>query len=217
MTDHDLIQRLDRLERLVDRPRGFAGFFAWLRDWWFLVPLIWFLFFGSTTILLSGAWARYGDAIKDAARQELGLSHLERVVLDLAGVNRIIRQPEGQSYVREPVRIGESVVFVMTIGRTPVGEACRYIAAIPLYTDEDGITASGEFQGRGRQYTTQTERAEIVLSLPLRMTPGRVSMQMQIEYQCPEREVQGRKYPAGTFYELTYPVVFRLLPRQTTR
>lgn len=184
-------------------------FFSFLREYWTLFIVALGAMHAITTVMVFGAWAMFGGSVVQAARDELGISDLAEMVRELAGETRVTRQPPGQTYVREPVRVGDVVLLVLTISRTEAGSGCTYKGVVPLFTDESGVTFAGHFEQRGRQYGTNLTRTEMRITQPEHgLEVGRVTLDLQLEYEC------GGVHRYET---LQHPAVFRLLPALTTQ
>lgn len=168
---------------------------------WLIIAVL-----GGLLFLLTPAWERIGAIWESPARLERLIETQERIlnsIEDLSGANRVIRQPPGQSFVREPVTQGDEIVFVFVAARTEAGAGCIFRGVVPLFTDEAGVKESGAFQGKGRQFGTELVRTEMRIDMPDGFPPGRATLELQLEYTCGEE----------TVFELTYPVAFRVLPR----
>lgn len=169
-------------------------------DWLILAAL------AGLVLLLTPAWERIAAIwASPGALDRLILTQreiLERIE-DLSGANRVLHQPPGQSFVREPVTQGDTIVFVLVASRTETGAGCIYRGVVPLFTDEVGVKASGTFEGRGRQFGTTLIRTEMRIAMPGDFPAGRATLELQLEYQCGDE----------TVFELTYPVAFRVLAK----
>lgn len=168
---------------------------------WLLVAVL-----AGAVALLTPAWDRLG-AIWDSPERLDRMIDTQQQILerieDLSGANRVLHQPPGQSFVREPVTQGDIIVFVLVAGRTEAGAGCVYRGVVPLFTDESGAKTPGGYKGRGRQFGTNIVRTEMRIAMPDEFPAGRATLELQLEYQCGEE----------TVFELTYPVTFRVLPK----
>ena len=120
----------------------------------------------------------------------------------LTGAGRVTMQPDGMSYVREPVTVGQPIVLVLFIGRTDVGTGCILRESIPLFVDENDVQRSGERRKPTRQLGPEVVRREVELDQPGGLVPGRTRLQLQLEYTCGDE----------TIFELTKPVFYYALP-----
>lgn len=191
-----------------------AKHISFLKEYWTILLVAFTAFWFVTSMAFTGLWVTYGPTLIGKLKEELGLNELKHLVLEATGETRILRQLPGQSYVKEPVYKGEPLTYVLTGSRTERGEKCTYKGAVPLFTTDSGLTLAGTFQGAGRQYTVNNTRTEMLLRLPPSLETGRISLQIQIEYECPSITMSDIIYSAGTFYELTTPVFFMLNPER---
>ncbi|NAZ37133.1 hypothetical protein [Rubellimicrobium sp. CFH 75288] len=157
------------------------------------------LFFLNLAFVL--VMALYGDKIRTWAQDWLGISALHQQLDEVTGRTRVIREEPGQSYVREPVYLGQPLTLVIVLARTQVGAACRLRQFIPLFTDDYGVTMAGEAMPPLRQIGTDFERLEIEIVPPRRLGLGHALLRLQLEYECGDR----------TVYEMTSPVGFAVL------
>lgn len=137
---------------------------------------------------------------------------LERVVKDIeklvaavnqaTGENRVIRQPPGQSYVTEPVRVGDIVTLIAVVQRTTLGANCRLISGQSLFTDISGVAITGSELGGPRQIGTSQTRLRVDLIPPPILQPGRIELYIALEYDCGGQRV----------FDRTDTVTYQLLP-----
>jgi hypothetical protein len=120
----------------------------------------------------------------------------------ISGSQRVIVQPEGMSFVRVPVTLGEPIVLVLYVGRTEVGSACILREIIPAFTDENDVQRAGVPTRPMRQLGPTIERTEIELQQPTGLAPGRTRVSLQLEYLC----------GTVTKFETTTPVFYYALP-----
>lgn len=154
--------------------------------------------------MLYGLYAANRGWIVSTVKAELGIeglategavARLSATVEDLAedvrratGEDRVIRQPQGLSYVEEPVTIGEDVVLWLTVARTRLGKDCRLIEWTPLFTDERNVPLAGSRARPGgvrRQITDEYEKLRVEITPPPSLTPGRVELYLALDYECP--------------------------------
>jgi hypothetical protein len=183
-----LEHEIERIKRHVD-----AGLIQWIRSHWQIVVALSvpapFLF----TALAMGFWQLYGERVVDFARAEIEAS---------ARNDRILYQPLGLSFIKEPVEQGGKATYVLVARRTDFGSSCVYQTTVPVFTDELGRSMTGEFESRGRQYNETMARTELDLSVPGGLISGRVVVELQIVYDCDGERVR----------HTTYPVAFQLRP-----
>jgi hypothetical protein len=132
---------------------------------------------------------------------------LRSISVDVAratGEDRVIRQTPGLSYVREPVYVGDNVKLYLVIQRTRLGALCRFLEAIPLFTDETGITYAGRPIPPVRQIGVESTRLRLDVIPPQQLQPGRVELYLDLEYDC-----AGVRTP-----DRTDAVIFHLLERE---
>lgn len=143
------------------------------------------------------------QATQEAIRADLG--RLRQEVSTATGENRVIRQPPGQSYVEEPVRVGSNVVMIMTVARTTLGRDCVLQDWIPLFTDGSNVAIPGERAQGGsvrRQIGPELVRNRVEMIPPRILRPGRIEVYLTLEYEC----------GAQTVFERSDVVSYTLLP-----
>lgn len=138
---------------------------------------------------------------------------LSRVVRDIealtaavnqaTGENRVIRQPPGQSYVTEPVVVGQGVTLNLVVQRTTLGATCRLIQGQSLFTDVSGVAVAGSDLRAVRQIGTDQTRLRVDLVPPPILHPGRIELYLALEYACGGR----------TVFDRTDTVTYTLLPK----
>lgn len=131
------------------------------------------------------------------------LDELAAAVLAITGENRVTRQPEDMSYVREPVYAGDAITLILFIGRTEAGSGCILKGFIAQFTDENNVTLSGDPRRPRAQLSAEVVRRVVVLEQPGGMVAGRTRVQLQMEYQC----------GGETVFELTKPVFYYVKER----
>lgn len=125
------------------------------------------------------------------------------------GEDRVIREQPGQTYVSEPVYQGERVRFNMVAERTRLGAACTLIRTVPMFTDETRIPQPGPAAFPNRQIVGQGATfLQPVYEMPDTLQPGRVSIYLILEYECPAGDTGARQQ----VLDRTTTAVFRLLP-----
>lgn len=181
--------------------KSFAGFF---KEYWPVITVLWGLLVFSTTVISVGLWTLFGEPVVSWLRDELGIEELSRQVARVTGEDRVIRQPHGLSYVREPVKVGEDVAIILTAERTALGASCRLLSWVPIFTDERNIPTPRD-QNRTlsslKQMTTDlvTLRVEVT---PPELRPGRVTVYLALDYKCGDMVVPDR----------THSLAYTLLP-----
>lgn len=174
-------------------------------------------------VMLYGLYALNRDWIVATVRAELGIERLataasvERLAGEVSalvdgvrranGEARIIRQPPGRSYIREPVRQGQNVVMIMVAERTELGRNCRLEQWVPIFTDERNIPTPGERAAAGpvrRQLDDELMPLRIEMVPPATMMPGRVTVYLALDYRCRDR----------LFPDVSETLAYQLLPSQ---
>ncbi|MDF2235360.1 hypothetical protein P2H44_22625 [Albimonas sp. CAU 1670] len=164
-----------------------------------------------TTPLLSQAVAVW----RTPQRLDVALARIEEAQLKLAqtvgelrnevrsatGEDRVIRQPPGLSYIKEPVRAGENVVLMLVVGRTKLGADCLLTRWTPLFTDERNVATPGRKAGAPevqRQIGTDvtTMRIEMV---PPQLRPGRITVVLVLDYVCDGQRVADKTDPVAYY------------------
>ena len=108
----------------------------------------------------------------------------------LLGNDRVIRQPSGSSYVREPVHVGEEISIFYLIQRTEYGKVCILKGAQPLFRDEvERTLLTGVLKDSLRQATVQIEDFLITIIPPEGLNIGRIEVHLVLEYNCDGRTV----------------------------
>lgn len=123
---------------------------------------------------------------------------LSEAIAAIRGEDRVTSQPDGMSYVKEPVFAGDPVKLVMFIGRTQSGAGCILREFIPQFTDDNGVTLSGEPRRPRVQLPAVVVRREIMVNQPEGLAVGRMGVHLQLEYKCGDE----------TVFEPTKPVFY---------
>ena len=165
-----------------------------LKEYWFLAGVTFAAFWFLTTVLFSGLWFKYGDFVVNQARDALGITALAEQVARATGEDRVIRQPEGLSYIKEPVSVGENVVMIMVAERTTLGRDCRLTEWIPIFTDERNIPTPGSraVSGQVRRQIGDDLVTLRIEMIPPELRPGRVTVYLTLDYDCGGKMVPDR-------------------------
>lgn len=159
---------------------------------------------GSVSIILSaavGLWAgTVGPVAEFFDRIDILVEDVQTLKEEVAranGEDRVIRQPQGLSYIKEPVRQGETVTMFLVAGRTKLGEDCRLVNWMPIFVDERNIPTPGTRKRAGgvaRQIDRDLQTLEIEMTPPDNLRPGRIVVYLTLDYMCPG-ERQDRSVP----------------------
>jgi hypothetical protein len=152
----------------------------------------------GVTFIFAGVMYLWGPSLQTWAQSWLGVTEIKEQIAEISGTNRVTVQPDGMSYVREPVILGQPLTLVLHIGRTEVGAACILTEVIPLFTDDFGTTIAGERRNPSQQLGPQVVRRELTLPMPATLRPGHATLMLQLEYNC----------GGVTVFETTHPVQF---------
>lgn len=182
---------------------------------------IFLLALGALLLAMFTPWWDNARAVWDTpARMEQGFNEvletqqelrdeivqLQRTMLRVTGEDRVIRQPEGLSYIEEPVYRWEHVYMVLVIGRTDLGASCELQDWLPLFTDQTGVTYPGRRYNAGqsgvtRQLDTDIARLRVEMIPPdVRpsgdnqriLVPGRLEVYLALEYDCDGQTINER-------------------------
>jgi len=168
-----------------------------------------FLFFGAGVLLLLTPIGHNAKSIWESPEKLASiaeqLDELTTAIDALAGNNRITVQPDGMSYVREPVIFGDDLELVLYIGRTKLGTVCNLKELIPQFTDENGVTAAANPIKARVQLGVEIVRRKVPLTPPIGLVAGRTRIQLQLEYVCGGRTVFENTKPV--FYYAQTPLV----------
>ncbi|MCG6110751.1 MAG: hypothetical protein MEQ74_01000 [Paracoccus sp.] len=118
------------------------------------------------------------------------------------GEDRVIFESVGQSYVREPVHIGDQITLNLVIRLTKLGSGCTLMNQTGIFSDETGIAHAGVISRPVRQITTSEAEMRMILDVPTIVRPGRATVYLSLEFDC-----NGK-----TVFDATRPVAFALLP-----
>jgi len=178
---------------------------TFLKQYWGIIVSLFSIVSTVLSIFFAGVWFLFSGYLIEHSREVLGITEIREFI----GANKISFQPPGQSYVKEPVRVGDDLVLVFTSMRTSLGRGCRYLKTIPLFTGSTGIVYSGSFVGPGRQVGPELRRTELTISIPVGLLPGRTVLELELHYTC--TDINGSEQFVS---ELTKPMIFSLLERQ---
>lgn len=120
----------------------------------------------------------------DMLRLADGLDALRADVARVSGEDRVIRQIPGLSYVAEPVRQGEPVILYLVAQRTRLGAQCRLLSAVPLFTDNTGITVAGTMPQVWPRIGPEAKRLRVEIAAPANLRPGRIELHLALDYDC---------------------------------
>lgn len=140
--------------------------------------------------------------------QEEIIRDLKIIAEDLreaTGENRVIRQPLGQSYIEEPVAVGENVIMILLTERTKLGSICLLTDWVPLFADYTNVIIPGEKAQQGtirRQIGSSIERLRMEMIPPSILQPGRIEVYLSLEYSC----------DGETVFDRTAVLAYTLLP-----
>ena len=118
------------------------------------------------------------------ARLELRLDQLGAQIDEVTGENGYLIVRIRQSYVLEPVLVGEAVTVRYLMRRTARGADCVFISATPLFRDIRDIAFPGEALTPPIQIGTQFQRIQTVYQPPDHLIPGRVEITVALRYEC---------------------------------
>jgi hypothetical protein len=135
-------------------------------------------------------------------RMDDSLDEILRQHRALTGENRVVRIDISNTYVTEPVHLGERVQLVLVASRTELGRGCVLRHRTALFTDASGIALPGERVPPSRQLGPRPERMLLTLRPPDQLQPGRVAVALSLEFDC----------AGASIFEVTDSVPFRLLP-----
>lgn len=141
-------------------------------------------FFGGAW---SVTWGPASDLLQQWREMQYAIADLSRDVKSLQGEDRVIRQPDGMSYIEEPVTQGENVYMILVVSRTRLGNKCRLIERVPLFTDQMNIPTPGKMLS-GTNVARQINDTETLLRVgmipPDTIRPGRVTVYLALTYKC---------------------------------
>ena len=132
------------------------------------------------------------------------LDKLDRLSIEVnkaTGEDKVILEVAGQSYVREPVVLGDKITLNMVVRRTSLGASCTLVNRTAIFTDETGIASAGETLRPARQLGTSESMVRLMLDVPAQVVIGRVTVYLSLEFDCDGKRV----------FNQTRPVAFMLL------
>ncbi|WP_411838667.1 hypothetical protein [Paracoccus sp. ME4] len=130
------------------------------------------------------------------------LDQLSAELARATGEDRVIHEPQGLSYVREPVYVGQAITLNLVVRRTRLGETCTLLNRTAIFTDETSIAAAGATVRPARQISGSDTAVRIALEVPSQVQPGRVTVYLSLEFDCGGKKV----------FDATRPVAFALVP-----
>lgn len=131
------------------------------------------------------------------------LDHLAEELQKATGEDRVIYEVQGQSYVKEPVHLGDQITLNVVVRRTRTGAGCTLLNRTAIFTDESGIASAGDTLRPARQVGASETAIRVSLDVPPQVKPGRVTVYLSLEFICGEK----------TVFDQTRPVAFALLPK----
>lgn len=177
---------------------------------------------GALSILLStgiGIWAwgwgpvdkffdRIDLMIQNVAQLQGDVEQLKEDVKRANGEDRVIRQPQGLSYIMEPVHEGDTVVMIAVLSRTKLGADCRLEDWTPIFTDERNIpTPGGRLRAGPVQRQINTDLVPLRIEMkPPQLRPGRITVYLTLTYRCPSKD------GATVVPDRTEVLAYQLLP-----
>lgn len=126
------------------------------------------------------------------------LDQLSTEVNRATGEDRVIFEVPGQTYVREPVHLGEQITLNIVVRRTKLGAACTLLHRTAIFTDESGIANAGPTLRPARQVGNADTQVRLMLDVPEQVQQGRVTVYLSLEFDC-----NGK-----TVFDQTRPVAF---------
>lgn len=137
---------------------------------------------------------------------ESSVKNLEETTKTLTGEDRIIRQPYGLSYVREPVKVGDNINVVIVAQRTESGLSCILEGVQGVFSDETRIPYSGSLAKytRLRNIGKDLEPVSLELVPPPNLIPGRIEIYLVSKYDC----------DGSTRFDRTYVLNYKLLSEE---
>ncbi|TJZ85847.1 hypothetical protein [Paracoccus hibiscisoli] len=131
------------------------------------------------------------------------LDELSAEVQRATGEDRVIFEVPGQSFVREPVHLGEQITLNMVLRRTKLGTPCTLLNRTAIFTDETGIANAGLTIRPARQVGAADTLIRLMLDVPQQVQTGRVTVYLSLEFDCGGKPV----------FDQTRPVAFALLEK----
>lgn len=197
---------------------GLSAFTTNLKNVVFLITLITgicgALLSGTTYAVVKYVW----PILLDELRIELNvatkddISYLWDRIDDISGENRVFMMMDGQSYVAQPVHVGEPVTLILALKRTKYGVACVFVEGTPLFMDDRNIPFPGQKIEVVKQVGLLPERLSLDLKIPQAVQPGRIGLTLSLEYRCPF----GSGGTNRTVFNETEMVFFQLDPSKDT-
>lgn len=183
---------LQKVENIADAVKAFM----------FLSGLFCTVVYGGVYIL----WIWKADDIIAYWRVESGQAAFEEEVREaineLSGENRLIREPPGFSYVKEPVVEGEDIQVILNIARTERGKQCTFVGGTSVFRGQNGRPLPGSPLPAQRQINTNLEVFTVTLTPPDDLPPGRVIVTLQLSYNCPWSSIPVIENTRPLAYEL---------------
>lgn len=152
---------------------------------------------------IGGIWTSPDQLSEISAKLDLLTAEVQKAT----GEDRVIYETAGLSYVREPVHMGDKILYNLVVRRTRLGAACTLLNRTPIFTDESNIASAGPTEKPARQVGNADTPLRIMLDIPAPVTPGRVTIYLSLEFQCP-----GANGTTKAVFDQTRPVAFMLLP-----
>lgn len=190
-----------------EKTKGLLGMGAFLAERFKIAVatvIIWLVFAMVTNLFMP--WVNQAVAVWTTPdrleRLDERLAGISLQINGITGENRLVRMDRLNSYVFEPVHVGESIRLNLVVSRTDRGQDCVLLSRTALFTDEGGVSIPGSRETPSRQVGTTPERMLLRLDPPEQLQPGRVTVALSLEFQC----------DGAPAFEITDPVAFRLLP-----
>lgn len=154
---------------------------------------------------IGGIWTSPDQLAEISAK----LDTLTAEVQKATGEDRVIFETAGLSYVREPVHLGDRILYNLVVRRTRLGAACTLLNRTAIFTDESNISSAGPTERPARQVSGADTPLRILLDIPAPVGAGRVTVYLSLEFECP-----GANGTTKTVFDQTRPVAFMLLPKR---
>lgn len=156
---------------------------------------------------IGGIWTSPDQLAEISAKLDLLTTEVQKAT----GEDRVIFETAGLSYVREPVHLGDKILYNLVVRRTRLGAACTLLNRTPIFTDESNISSAGPTERPARQVSGADTPLRILLDIPAPVSAGRVTVYLSLEFECP-----GANGTTKTVFDQTRPVAFMLLPKRGT-
>lgn len=137
----------------------------------------------------------YEDDIWGYVRSASGIERLEDQMRSLQGEDRVIQIEPGSAYAMEPVHLGEAITLRFTIRRTALGATCRVESGVAIFKDIRSIPMPGTILTPLQQFSTDWVSAQTEIEPPKGLFPGRVRVEIQLQYRCGGAIVSDRVPP----------------------